>query len=132
MNPAALEQTYRILAKAEDAVQTARHDLEGGFPLATANRAYYACYYCMTALLHTQYLYAKTHQGVRAKFSETFIKTSLLPVEVSDDIALLFKCRQEADYDLEADISEDDAIELIEKAASILQIVKQFLAQYDK
>jgi uncharacterized protein (UPF0332 family) len=132
MNPSALEQAYRILDKAEDALQTAKHDLKGGFLLATANRAYYACYYCMTALLYTQDLYAKTHQGVRAKFSEIFIKTSLLPIEVSDDIALLFKYRQEADYDLEADISEDDAKELIEKAASILQIVKQFLIQRSK
>lgn len=29
-----------ILAKAEDAVQTAVHDLSGGFFLATANRTY--------------------------------------------------------------------------------------------
>jgi uncharacterized protein (UPF0332 family) len=86
-------EALRILAKAEDAVQTAVHDLSGGFFLATANRAYYACYYCMVSMLHTKNLYAKTHQGVRAKFSEQFIKTTILPVEISDDIALLFKYR---------------------------------------
>lgn len=83
----------------------------------------------MSALLHTQNTYAKTHQGVRAKFSELFIKTAIFPVELSDDIALLFKYRQEADYDLEADISEEEAKELIRTASFILQIVRRYLKQ---
>lgn len=47
--------------KAVEALENAEYDLNGGFTLATANRAYYACYYCMTALLYTKDVYAKSH-----------------------------------------------------------------------
>lgn len=83
----------------------------------------------MVAMLHTKNLYSKTRQGVRAKFSEQFIKTSILPVEVADDIALLFKYRQQADYDFETNLSADEARELIKKATSILQQTKHYLIQ---
>lgn len=87
MNASLKEEALKILSKAVDALQTSEHDLRGGFLLATANRAYYTGYYCMAALLHTLNLYAKTHQGIRAKFSEYFIKTAILPREISEEEA---------------------------------------------
>jgi uncharacterized protein (UPF0332 family) len=85
----------------------------------TANRTYYACYYCLIALLYTQKVYSKTHQGTKAKFSELFIKTGIFPVTVSDAISLLFDYRQEADYDLDAEITQGEADSLISKASEI-------------
>ena len=74
------EETSKALQKAKHALQNAKYDLTGGFFLATANRAYYTGYYCMTAMLYTKEVFAKAHQGVRSKFSETFIKTGIFPV----------------------------------------------------
>jgi uncharacterized protein (UPF0332 family) len=96
--------------------------------LATANRAYYTCYYCMTALLYTKDVYAKTHQGIRAKFSELFIKTGIFPLTISDSLALLFDFRQEADYDLDADITAEEARNLIEKAKKLVQLTEKYCA----
>lgn len=121
-----INEAQKILAKAEDAILNAEHDFKGGFMLATANRAYYACYYCMTALLYTQNTYAKTHQGVRAKFSELFIKTAIFPVNLSEDIALIFKNRLEADYDLDADISPEEASSLVKKADDFLKLTRDY------
>ncbi len=87
-------ESLKALEKAANAIENAQYDLKGGFVLATANRAYYGCYYCMIALLYTQNVYAKTHQGVRVKFSELFIKTLVFPSETVDDIAMIFKYRQ--------------------------------------
>lgn len=101
-------------------------DLKGGFVLATANRAYYACYYCMTALLYTQDVYAKTHQGTRSKFTELFIKTGIFPLAISDSIALLFDSRQEADYDLDADITVEEAGRLIIKAKEFIFLAEKY------
>ncbi|MDB5210379.1 MAG: hypothetical protein JWQ30_1206 [Sediminibacterium sp.] len=116
MTPPGHSEAIKALAKAKDALHNAEYDLKGGFILATANRSYYACYYCMTALLYTKDVYAKTHQGTRAKFSELFIKTGIFPLAVSDSLALLFDSRQEADYDLDVDIKVEEAKNLIEKA----------------
>jgi hypothetical protein len=129
MNPSSYNEAVKALDKAEDALRSAVYDLEGGFLLATANRAYYACYYCMTALLYTKEVYSKTHQGIRVKFSELFIKTGIFPLEVSDSLALLFDTRQEADYDLDADITVEEASNLIEKAREFVHLTKKYFSE---
>lgn len=127
MTQSANGESLKILEKAEGAIENAEYDLKGGFVLATANRAYYSCFYCMTALLYTLNVYAKTHQGVRAKFSELFIKTGLFPIEISQYVTRIFRYRQEADYDLEAEITEEEARDLVDKAKQFYQLTKLYL-----
>jgi uncharacterized protein (UPF0332 family) len=81
----------------------------------------------MTALLYSKNLYAKTHKGVRIKFSEHFIKTGILPIEVSDSIAMLFDYRQQADYDLDSDITAEEARDLINKARELYKLCDEYL-----
>ncbi len=80
----------------------------------------------MIALLYTQNVYSKTHSGIRSKFSELFIKTTIFPIEMSDSIALLFDYRQEADYDLDEDIAHEEALNLITKATESYLLAKQY------
>lgn len=120
-------EILKALGKADDALENANYNLDGGFTLATANRAYYACYYCMIAMLLTKEVFPKTHQGAHAKFAELFIKTGAFPTETSDTVTLLFDNRQQADYDFDADISVEEAKELIQKAFQLLQLTKKYL-----
>ena len=119
-------ESQRALQRAVDSLESATYDLQGGFILASVNRSYYTCFYCMIALLYTRNLHPKTHSGVRSKFSELFVKTNIFPVSVADDIANLFGYRQEADYDLDADISVEEAKELVQKAYQFLQLTKKY------
>ena len=119
-------ESAKALSKAADAIENARYNLKGGFFAATANRTYYACYYCIIALLYTQNVYSKTHQGARAKFAELFIKTAIFSPEISDSIAILFDYRQEADYDLDEDITHSEAEDLIDRANEIYQLTKVY------
>lgn len=119
-------EAAKALAKALDAIENAQYNLKGEFTLATANRSYYACYYCMTALLYTKGIYAKTHPGVHAKFSEIFIKSGILPVKISSYISILFAYRQEADYDLDSSITIDEATEIVEKAIEFREICQDY------
>jgi uncharacterized protein (UPF0332 family) len=107
------------MEKAEEAIDTAEYNISGGFSLAATNRAYYGCYYSMAALLLTKGVYAKTHQGVRAKFSELFIKTAIFPAFIAGYIKASFDLRQEADYDFDADIP-------IEVAKNVVTNTKEF------
>lgn len=129
MIPSEYREAYKALEKAADAIENARYNLKGDFFATTANRAYYACYYCIIALLYTQNVYSKTHQGARAKFSELFIKTSIFPIGISDSIAMLFDYRQEADYDLDEDITYEEAETLINKANEIYQLTKSYFQE---
>jgi uncharacterized protein (UPF0332 family) len=119
MIPEEYKESLKALEKAADAIENAKYNYQGEFFGVTANRTYYACYYCLIALLYTQKVYSKTHQGTKAKFSELFIKTGIFPVTVSDAISLLFDYRQEADYDLDAEITQGEADSLISKASEI-------------
>jgi uncharacterized protein (UPF0332 family) len=121
-----LYEANKAIEKAEDAIEQAKANLQMRFPIVVANRSYYAAYYCIVALLYTQNVYTKTHQGAHTKFAELFIKTSLFPIHSSDIVNNLFEYRQEADYDFDADISQDEAKELIFKATQFLQLTKDY------
>lgn len=123
-------ESIKALEKAEDAIENAEYNLKGGFISATANRAYYGCYYCMIALLYTKNVHAKTHQGAHAKFSELFVKTGIFPNETSSDISVIFDFRQEADYDLDTDITYEEASDLIRRALSFYQLAKAYLQEF--
>jgi uncharacterized protein (UPF0332 family) len=120
-------EVRKILDKAIEALENAEYDLNGGYTLATANRAYYACYYCMTALLYTMDVYAKTHQGVKTKFNELFIKSGRIPQNASEIATLLFDSRQDADYDFDAEVTIEEANNLIVQAKTFLQLTTDYL-----
>ncbi len=54
----------KIIAKAEDTMSDATFNYEYERYEACVNRAYYAVFYCITALLEVKQVYAKTHQGL--------------------------------------------------------------------
>ena len=46
-----MSEAVKALDRAKDAIETAEYTIQGDFILAAINRAYYAMFYCMTALL---------------------------------------------------------------------------------
>jgi len=129
---ALLSESFKALARAQEAIESAEFDIHGGFYLAATNRAYYSCYYCMVALLMTQNVSAKTHQGVRAKFSEAFIRTNIFPETIATFIKNAFELRQEADYDLDADISLDAVKQLLGNTKKVYQAALSYLEELNK
>ncbi len=81
----------------------------------------------MTALLLTQNVFAKTHQGTRAKFSELFIRTGLFSNDMAAHIKIAFDLRQEADYDLDAEISNEIAALMIVKSKELHKLSIAYL-----
>jgi uncharacterized protein (UPF0332 family) len=126
MIPAEKKESIKALEKASEAIESAIYNLKGEFYAVTANRTYYACYYCLISLLYTQKVYSKSHQGAKAKFSELFIKTGIFPIEVADSISLLFDYMQEADYDLDAEITIEQAELLISKTNEIYSLCNTY------
>lgn len=120
-------EAFKAFDRADDALKTAKYDLQGDFIFATVNRTYYCCYYCMSAALYTKDIYAKTHKGTMAKFSEIFIKTKIFPEESADTISKLFDNRQMADYDLDTAISAAEAEMLIYKAEELFLLTRKYL-----
>lgn len=62
------------------------------------SRAYYAAFHAVQALLLTEGLQPKTHQGTLYLFNHHFVKKSLIEAEYSQILARAAKYREEADY----------------------------------
>jgi uncharacterized protein (UPF0332 family) len=96
---------------------------------STINRLYYAAYYAVMALLLDSDLNPTTHNGAKSNFSEFFIKTGKIPMELGKIYSQLFTWRQKGDYDDLFDFDKDkvlpyftpvnDLISLIEKKLDI-------------
>jgi uncharacterized protein (UPF0332 family) len=125
------QEAFRAVEKAKDAIETAEHDVSGGFVSAAVNRGYYAMYYCMTALLYTKDVYAKTHSGTIVKFNELFIQPGLIqPPVLLKYVQAAFNARQRADYDMSAVVTEDAALTIIANAKALYKSTKNYLLAF--
>lgn len=112
MKPRQLEDLLRY--RMEQAFETLRESEillgEAAFR-GTINRAYYAMFYTVLALLATKQLGASKHSTVISLFDREFVKTGLFPRELSRSLHLAFDRRQIHDYGelvtLDAQIAED-------------------------
>jgi uncharacterized protein (UPF0332 family) len=86
MIPAEYKESLKALEKATDAIDSARYNLKGEFYGVTANRTYYACYYCLIALLYTQKVYSKTHPLAQTDSPVGYLISNLYPIPYSDRI----------------------------------------------
>lgn len=121
-----LYEAQQALDRAKDTLNESVHNLNGGFTIVTANRAYYAIYYCLTALLYTQSIHTKRHSGAHGKFHELFIRTGKFPHETIIWIQTAFQLRQSGDYDLEADITEEEASQSLDYAQRFYALTRSY------
>lgn len=123
------EQIHRLLEHAEATLDDAEFLYQDGRVLALANRAYYAIFYCICALLLTEGVVTKKHEGARVKFHELFVKTGKFSVEMGKLVARNFDARQSADYDMEANITEEQAQQLLEGARTFYTLTIAYFGQ---
>ena len=113
------------ILKSEDFLETGKDDLKANHILATVNRCYYAYFWLAKALLFKKDIFVKTHNGVKSKFSELYIKTDIIPEIYGKNLAKLMDYRQEADYDLESDFTKEQVQEMINWTQEFLDYIKQ-------
>ncbi len=93
----------------------------------TANRAYYAAFHAIRAVLILDGFDSKKHSGIIAKFRELYLKTELFDKEISDSISSLFRVRSASDYDDFYVVSKTEASEQLEKARKIVSLISEYL-----
>lgn len=93
----------------------------------TANRAYYAYFDAVRALLATKEIWGKSHSGTHAKFAEIFVKTGILPIHTSKNLRILYEFRQGGDYDTDIEISEADAKYCLDATQDFISTTENYL-----
>ena len=91
------------------------------------NRAYYAAFYAIKAVLAIESVDIKRHKDVVAYFNQHYVATELFPRECGRTLARLQRKREVSDYDDFYIASVEEAQEQIEIAVLITAEVKRYL-----
>jgi len=93
----------------------------------SVNRAYYAMFYAVLAVLATKGLGSSKHSGTISLFDREFVKPGDLPKELSRALHMAFERRQQADYGELIQLEEPAATRGIEEAEMFIQKVRDYL-----
>jgi uncharacterized protein (UPF0332 family) len=91
------------------------------------NRAYYAMFYAVLALLATKGLGSSKHSGALSLFDREFVKPGDLPKELSRSLHMAFEQRQQADYGELTQPDEAAANRVIEEAETFIQGIRTYI-----
>jgi len=88
------------------------------------NRLYYSSFHLIEALLSLDGISAKTHEGLKTKFLQLYIKTEKLDLSLGKLYTQLLDWRHESDYSVFVDFDKDEVLPLIQQVESLNQILK--------
>ena len=69
---------------------------------------------------------ARTHDGLKTKFFQLYVKTNLIDIEFGKLYSRLIDWRQESDYSVYVDFGEDD-VPLIDKVEKFNMILTELI-----
>jgi uncharacterized protein (UPF0332 family) len=95
----------------------------------TINRAYYAMFHAVSALLLLDGKRYKKHSGVITAFGRDYAKAGLVPKEYSELLNKAYDARNKADYDVDMVIDEKMAELYCQKAEELVAFIEKMVAE---
>ncbi|PIG95466.1 HEPN domain-containing protein [Gloeocapsopsis sp. IPPAS B-1203] len=118
-------QQQALLQKAARSIQSAIMQNESDFSEFAASRAYYAMFYVACAYLEGEGLAFSSHSAVIAAFGQRFARTQRVPAYFHRHLINAMDVRTKADYNVEPNITKEDAAQLIIRAQEFLEFAQQ-------
>lgn len=117
-------KAHDLMAKAVQALESAKLLLNAGDADGASNRAYYAMFDAARAALLTSGLdVGKTHKGVLSAFSDRLVKNGPIPKEVGRLLKHAETFRYVADYEGDP-VELGDARQLVQQAETFVAAVR--------
>ena len=91
------------------------------------NRAYYAIFHSMKAVLALEPIDFKRHKDVQAYFNKNYVNTEIFPKKLGHKIAEASKIREDSDYDDEFTVKSEETKEQIETAKELIDLVEKYI-----
>lgn len=96
------------------------------------NRAYYAIFHAIKAVLALERKDFKRHKDVLAYFNQYYVKTEKFPKIISKKISQASKVREDSDYDDEFIPTDEETKNQIDTAKELISLVEGYLKEYNK
>jgi uncharacterized protein (UPF0332 family) len=117
-----LRELVRLrMQQAKETLHEAQILIAGQAYRGAVNRAYYAMFYAVLALLATRGLGSSKHSGAISLFDREFIKPGSLPKDLSRSLHMAFEHRQQAEYGELAQLEDPAVTGMIEDAERFVQ-----------
>ncbi len=117
---------YRM-EQARTALDDARFLLDGGrSPQSVINRAYYAMFYSVLALLQTIGKVPGKHTGAIGLFDTEFVMKNIFTKEMSRTLHKGFELRQTSDYTVPERYTQESASEFLSKEVRFVESVEVY------
>lgn len=91
------------------------------------NRAYYAIFYAIRAVLALEQIDFKKHKDVIAYFNKNYVNTEIFPRNIGRKIAQAQKIREDSDYDDEYRPSYEKTKQQIDTAKELIELVEIYI-----
>ena len=118
------------LEQAHECLDSARREINAEAYKSAANRAYYAIFHAMRAVLAKDKFDSKKHSGIIAVFRQNYIKTGIFQAELSNIIRDAFDTRSNSDYEDFFVITKEETAEQIANAEEFLSAIESYLTAY--
>jgi hypothetical protein len=115
------------LDRAEQVKKSAELLFTHGQLTDAVSRLYYFVFHTLKALLLTEGLEPKSHEGALTLFGLHFIRTAKFAPEEAHIVSRLMKYRQEADYNPVYVFSQNDYVEMKRDAETLARKISDFL-----
>ncbi len=116
------------LEQADESLDAARVLLDKRLDRPAVNRAYYAMFYAVLALLSTRKRETSKHSGAISLFDTEFVKQGTFSKDFSRWLHDAFDLRQRSDYALDFKVTREEAEMTLQHAVSFVGEVKSILA----
>jgi len=113
--------------RADEAIRAANLLFENGFVRDGVSKLYYSLLYSIRALLLTEGLEPKSHEGTLRLFGLHFVKPGAFEAKDSHIFSKLMKFREEADYNPSYRFSPEDFTEFKSEAQGVIQKITNYL-----
>ena len=121
---------YR-LNKAKETLETAKMIFNDGKDFTSANnRAYYAIFYAIRAVLAIEEIDFKRHRDVLAYFNKEYVNEGKFPKMIGRKISQAQRVREDSDYDDDYEPSFEKTEQQINTAQELIDLVEEYINDY--
>ena len=113
--------------RTNEAIRAANLLFENGFLRDAVSKVYYSLLYSIRALLLTEGLEPKSHEGALRLFGLYFVKPGAFEAKDSHIFSKLMKFREEADYNPSYTFTPEDFAEFKSEAEGVIQKITHYL-----
>jgi uncharacterized protein (UPF0332 family) len=117
------------LEQANEALAAAAVNLTNALERSAINRAYYAMFYAVLALLASRTIETSRHTGAIAQFDLLYVKPEVFRADLSRWLHKAFLHRQAADYGAEQTLTRPEIEALIAQAREFVGEVRGYFTR---